>query len=345
MHMNKKYFLWCYYLYTVLICFMQHSYANETVFDTWEKQCWFDTTFLRDPKRVRMQLKKEGFVYGRCVTADKLSLEYLFLAREQSTCTVVVCAGWLPGVLEGMTPLYALLPSSCNILFFNARGRGKSDSTCQCIYSFGKHEYKDIIAIIERAHELDDKPIIIYGTCAGAFHAAHALVTLELHERIADLGVIGFVFDSGWASVVKTAASVIPAFLSDTYVDAFKLFMRLSRQQLKETCPVRVMNWITSLCCGLVHRVFFAPFVNDHATNLYEKISTISIPIFYIHSCDDDYVAIEEVQKLAQNSQRPWCWWITKQSRHACHFLKHKRAYRDNLAHFIQMSVQNKNAY
>jgi len=104
-----------------------------------------------------------------------------------------VCAGWLPGKKEGMATFYALLPENCNILLFDARGRGASEgSLLYNIWKYGTSEYKDIIGAIFWINHNNKLPIIIGGTCSGVFNAAHAIIKLTQKNLIHKTNVKGF---------------------------------------------------------------------------------------------------------------------------------------------------------
>jgi len=96
---------------------------------------------------------------------------------------------------------------------------------------------------------------------------------------------------------------------------------------------------ITSGCTQALTSIA-SPFlhVHDEKMNLFDKIHRLNIPIFYIHSKNDDYTPFIDVKHLAETTQNKTCWWIER-SEHACHHLKFKEEYKARLLEFIHNSV------
>ncbi len=294
-----------------------------------------NTAFLRDPSQVRVALLDEGFEEGDFQTEDDVSIHYLWKQRKNARVTMICCAGFFPGKKEGVASLYPMMPDDTNIMFFDARGHGQSGGSCKKVWRYGLDEYKDIVGAVAHAHEQDDCPIVLWGTCSGSFNAAHAVHHMARNKKINEYKVKGLVFDSGWASYHKVS-------YSGPTSEANEQIRWLISTCLGKNCVSRKLSAgcekVTSLFLALVHRYLYTPMISGYesATNLYDKISEIPIPVLYIHSEDDSYVDIEEARKLAKQTPQSTEWWIQEPSKHACHLLKHKRPYRKQLLDFIK---------
>lgn len=308
---------------------------NDTTATRWEKSLYFNTKFLAKPHLVNAKLKREGFKEGYFETEDNFTINYLFLERPHATSTVIVCCGWLPGKKEGMASLFKIAPADCNLLFFDARGHGGSNgSLIKSALTYGKNEYKDLIAALKFAHAQVDLPIIIFGICAGAFHAVHAVAELEQHDMVRNLRIAGLVFDSGWGSLSTTSRSVPRAKIKEALTHYATPL--LGKKNAPHNLLVCGLAATLGTICDCIHWTIYRPFIDEETTNIFSKIPLVTVPIFFIHAADDNYVAIEEVQQLAHLAQNPRSWWIDKPSKHACNHLKHKHVYREKLCSFIK---------
>ena len=300
---------------------------------------YFNTAFLSNYDLVKTCLQAEGFQEGLFKSDDGLNINYVFLNRPEAICNIILCCGWLPGRKEGLASFYKILPEHCNLLFFDARGHGSSQGPLfSKIWEYGMHEYKDIIGAITFVHKQNNLPIILYGTCAGAFHAAHAVIKLHEQGRIEQLQIKGLVFDSGWASVTATSCTTPQAWIKELILKGLaKVYGSNNYRELKTTLPYKITSTITDSLMSVVHYVICKPclWFNEHNTNLFDKIERIKIPVLFIHAQDDDYTSISDVKKLAQLVDKKTCWWIKKESKHACHHLKHKTAYTKRIYRFL----------
>lgn len=303
----------------------------------------FDTEFLLKYDEVTNLLKEQGFQEGFFRSPDEHEINYLFLERPAAEYTVILCAGWLPGRKEGIATFYALLPENCNILFFDARGHGKSDGQLLTkTWVYGRHEYKDILGALDFVRERVKKPIIMYGVCAGAFHTAHALLQLQKQNALADYDIQGFIFDSGWASLLTVSWSAPVAKANESLARLWATLYGKKWKEVLTTIPYRVTSYLMNKFLAVIHTVgFLAPFaVQEKGTNLFDKIEHLPMPIFYIHSHDDEYVPIAHAKYLARKSQKAHTWWIEEPSKHACHCLKYKHAYQEKLHEFLDRCMK-----
>lgn len=329
-------------LFFLLLLSLQTHCALEpkdiTQTSSWEDSPLFDTQFLLEYDGVTNHLKEHGFQEGFFTTSDDHELNYLYLERPDAEFTVILAAGWLPGRKEGIATFHALLPESCNILFFDARGHGKSDGhLLRRTWIYGRHEYKDVIGALDFVRAKTNKPIIMYGVCAGAFHAAHAFIYLQKQNKLKNYNIKGFIFDSGWASLLTVSWTAPVAKANEAIARFWAKFYGKKWKEVLNTIPYRVSSYIITKLLVVVHTVgFLAPFaVQEKETNLFDKIEHLSMPMLYIHSLDDEYVPIAHAQFLAKKSQNAQSWWIDKPSKHACHCLKYKHEYREILHNFL----------
>jgi len=300
----------------------------------WKGSPYFDTKFLVQYDLVSQHLiHDEGFQEGFFLTEDTVSINYLWLKRPNARYTVVYCCGFWPGRKEGLATFYAMMPDDCNLLFFDARGHGKSGGRFfSRIWGYGAQEYKDVIGALHFAVKQQRCPIILYGVCAGAFHAVHAISHLQergmLHHA---MQVKGLIFDSGWSSIADVSQT---AFVSE--LDG------MVRRRLKQVDWLyRPISAITSIGVQAVHCCIARPVLSwrKKRMTLIDKINHLDIPIFYIHAEDDQYARIEPVKQLAKETKQATCWWISEPSKHACHHLKVKEQYRERLLDFIENAL------
>ncbi len=303
----------------------------------------FDTQFLVQYNSVTSLLCEHGFQEGFFSTPDNLKLNYLYLERPEADFTVILAAGWLPGRKEGLATFYALLPESCNILFFDARGHGQSEGPLfSKAWFYGIDEYKDMIGALNFARSRSSKPIIVYGVCAGAFNSAHALIHLQKEKKLHEYDVRGFIFDSGWASVLNSSWTAVIAKVNESIARFWSKIYGKKWREVLETIPYKASKFIINNILAAIHTIGFFPAfaLQDSKTNLLDKIEHLPMPILFIHSHDDEYVPIEHAQHLAKQSQNSHTWWIDKPSKHACHCLKHKDEYQLKMHAFLAECMQ-----
>lgn len=304
---------------------------------------FYSTSFLKDHLTVRKSLKEVGFKEITFKTADNLTLAGLFLSRPNATCNVIVCAGWLPGRKEGMATFYALLPTDCNILLFDARGHGQSEGPLFWnLWRYGIDEYKDILAAVAHLNKQNQLPIIIGGICSGAFNAAHAIVYLEKNNLLAHSRVKGLIFDSGWGSILKIITTAPLAGIKKRLASTLSFIYKTKKNNTHHSTLYQLCSRVADHICLFGHRVSTRLLVAryDHITNLSDKISCITSPILFIHSHDDTYAHFNEVVQLATLAPNKQCWWL-ECSYHAKHHLKHRDVYKEKVATFINSSLQS----
>ena len=289
---------------------------------------------------MKQILKREGFSEGFFKTPDSLNLDYLYLHRSDAQYNVVLCSGWLPGRKESSATLYALLPPTCNLLLFDARGHGKSEGPLlREFWLYGVNEYKDIIGALTFLKKQNSLPTIIWGLCSGAFHATRALAVLNEQKKLSLFNVRGLIFDSGWSSVEKAAYTAPRARLHEyIHILMGKLTRRHKKDPHIKKMPVtRMLSSLLDVTYNTIYATLFYPFHKPyrHRASLTNAMDVLPIPILFIHAKDDRYVHVGDTQRLAKRAQQPTCWWIDKPSRHSCHHTKHNEAYEQQLTVFI----------
>jgi len=308
-----------------------------------EMDKFYSVPFLKDYLGTRTFLKEIGFQEITFRTPDKLTLSGLFLTRPHATCNVIVCAGWFPGRKEGMATFYALLPEYCNILFFDARGRGESEGPLLWkVWRYGISEYKDIIGAIAYINKQNDLPIIIGGTCSGVFNAAHAIIALIKNNKLTQSHVKGLFFDSGWGSVVTMSQSSAIANIKK-YIGKIAKFLHGTQKNIEQSSLYKICSHCTLYCFKNIHFLCAKPLITqyEHKTNLFDKIHQINLPILFIHSYDDTHADIAHAIQLSTLAPNKQCWWIEKSS-HAKHHLIHKELYKEKLIAFINSAIKQK---
>ncbi len=316
-------------IFTILLSFSTQCTENVEQFYT--------TSFLKNDTAVRSSLKGQGFAEVTFKTPDNLTLHGLFLSRPHATSNVIICAGWFPGKKEGMATFYNLLPTDCNILFFDARGHGSSDgSLLWKLWEYGVHEYKDVLGAISYLNNTNSSlPIVIIGICSGAFNAAHAIIDLTKNNNIEHSHVKGLVFDSGWGSVTEIARTAPPAGIEKRLINLLKNVYK-NKNHIKQSYIFKLCSLITNINYKISYYTCTKHVTNyyERITTLFDKIHCISTPILFIHSCDDTYAIKSDAIRLSQLAPHATCWWI-KESFHAKHHLIHKELYKKKLHDFL----------
>jgi pimeloyl-ACP methyl ester carboxylesterase len=297
---------------------------------------FYSTSFLKDYYAVEQLLKKYGFQDIFFKSSDNLNLHGLFLQRPFATCNVILCAGWLPGKKEGMATFYDIVPTDCNILFFDARGHGNSEgSLLWKLWEYGINEYKDILGAITYINNINELPIIIIGMCSGAFNATHALINLEQNKTLQESHVKGLVFDSGWGSVMEIARTAPPAGIEKRFHALIKCVYN-DKKSLDQHYLIKWCSNIAQFGYLLSYYVCTRPLLRyyEPTTTLFDKIDQLSLPIFFIHSDDDTYAIKSDAVRLSQLAPHATHWWIEK-SFHAKHHLIHRKLYKEKINTFI----------
>lgn len=307
-----------------------------------ESSPYFDTTFLANFSAVNAAMLKDGFKDVTFASDDGLALQGLLLERENATHSIIVCCGFYPGRKEGMASLFAMLPADCNLLFFDARGHGKSEGRFLTnIHNYGKEEFRDVLGAIAFMRQCSPAPIIMYGICAGSFHATRALLYLQKYNALASYNIKGLIFDSGFGSIMESTAipkkhlehKIMPGLFSSY------LYRNQNKKEVKEKLPYRITWALMGPCVtGIEWCVAKMLERNKNETNLMPAISQLACPILFIHAQNDTYTPFSDIATLASQTPHATCWWI-EDSEHAANHLKHKQEYSLRLCTFINRAL------
>ena len=306
--------------------------------ETFDTDPFFNTHFLSHYDLVaRILIKEEGFEEIFFKSADGIQLNGLFRKIPNAPYSMVFCAGFYPGRKEGLASFIKLIPKNTNILFFDARGHGKSEGRFLTnLHNYGVDEYKDIIGALQFLKKETSIPIFIHGICAGAFHAANALSHIDCQEY----NILGFIFDSGLPSLL-TACYVPEKHFKEKIIPGLflALYSNDTKLEVKERYVCKLCCSITSLTLKMITS-FIKPYLekNHEQINLTHKISNIKCPILYIHAYDDTYAPITSVVSLSENTLQKTCWWVNS-SEHALNHIKHKNDYQRKLDAFLSTSI------
>jgi pimeloyl-ACP methyl ester carboxylesterase len=305
---------------------------------------YFDTSFLSNyPLVEKTLIEQEGFKEVWFPAQDGVHLNGLLRLIPNASASVVISVGFYPGRKEGMASLIKMLPTDYNILFFDARGHGKSKGRffSSLLYNYGIHEHKDILGAITYVHSQSTAPIILYGLCIGGFHTLHAAVYLTEHDLLDHYNIKGLVCDSTLYSL-GNALNVPKEHVKNSILPRFfkKIYPQKTKKEIKQTYLYKVTSYIIA-SISTVGTFFLKPIYRyqEDKTNILTKIHRIPVPIFFIHSHDDSYAPVEQAYQLASKCHRAQCWWIVRTSSHAAHHLKHTEEYTARLLAFLQHAL------
>jgi hypothetical protein len=233
--------------------------------------------------------------------------------------------------MTGMATLVKMLPTNCNIIFYNNRGKGNSDGWwVPRLWDFGTHEYKDVIGALDYAKTFN-APIVVYGTCAGTFSNTKALCSLS-EEKIKDYNIRAHIMDS-------------------TVVNLPETIERIPTHQRRKDCWL-IATLRTIFLWSLRYTIFprFLMTSGDAAQLDAQELAKKHIPTLYVDCKKGDLLTPHETtdafyQKLLQNMSNDTevCKRVLfKKSSHANHVLTEKKATAFALANFMNQHLRSK---
>ena len=291
----------------------------------------YNVKFLRNGKKVRAKLAECGFEEITCTTSDNITIAGLFLDNQKKhnvaiKGTLVLCAGFHPGLKEGMASFYELLKNEpYNFLLFDHRGHGQSSGDCYSIsglQNYGRNEYKDIVAVLEyidtynKNHNLT-KNIEIFGLCSGSYHAIRALEFLYQEKSPIFHEVNKVIIDSGWNSLPSIGFSTINGELAYR-LKSFGSFL---------------VKYPLAIILNSVYYFFFYGYHKQLPT-LTPMMKHFDQNILFIHAQNDCHVSIENIHEMIANCKRCKTWFIER-STQACNHLKNKETYKETIHNFL----------
>lgn len=311
---------------------------------------YFNTEYLANYEQVAQDLiNTEGFYQVIFPAQDGTELTGLVRIHEDAPYSVICCAGFMPGAKEGLATLIRLLDPKANILFFDARGHGKSAGRFLTnLHNYGLDEYKDIVGALKFMKEkAPESPLFLYGLCAGAYHAAHMLLAIE-HDPI----IKGLIFDSGFTNPLESIhipgqyfkEKIAPALCAKLYKEPKKKSKHRFISKFLGFCAASAFD-ILGLCLypfcptkeklDLLHKIKQKPF---------------EYPVLFIHAEQDSLAKIERVKEFAELIREREEWWIPAPTHekdprpeHALNHIKCKTEYLKRLQGFINKQLE-KNA-
>ncbi len=321
---------------------------------------YLNTNFIRQYDEVKKSLiSNDQFKAVLFESDDEFELGGLLYEDKAAECNIIYFGGWFPGRKEGGLPFWPMVKDrkkKCNFLFVDVRGHGDSEgSFLWSTLRYGVNEHKDLRAAIKYMSRVsNNKPTIIIGVCAGAFHAIHALQRKDLSLKY---NVVGMIFDSGWPSVMHVARTAALSLLKE---DAFKRIFKLKKiscseckdekkccsvckKKLKKSFLYQLSSGFLSIFITAIHTCLIRPmyFLTEMKTNLFDKIDKITIPMLVVHAESDEYVPYDMVQKLFKKHKKNVKMYIVKDCKHSCMNLKYHDQYKTALNKFIDNVLIN----
>ena len=242
-------------------------------------------------------------------THDNLTLAGLLIKRQHPQANLIVCHGYKSNkeLSYGLIDLYP----SWNILLFDFRAHGQSEGL---ITTIGYHEANDVVAASNFLRDYTQKtynkkmPLIILGLSMGG---AALLRAAELEPGLCDALVV----DSSYA---KLGTTVFKAFSMKSSLPRYP-FLLIAQEmfQYLANCDI-------------------------HAMNPKDSVKTITKPILFIHSCDDNYISPKNAITLFSNSvNKQSKLWIGPHCRHAWLHSYYSELYKKKTTKFLQQVIPN----
>ena len=299
-----------------------------------DKSPFSQKKLLDDKDGTRDKMIKRGCISVDFRTSDNKKINALLRFHPKAVANVIVLVGWNPGRVEGASLLMDMLSrEKYNILFVNVRYHGRSEpgSLWWHLTDLGVHEPKDVIAALnflryQTRHIMNgtttidttQKPIFIYGICAGAFHALNAVKDLKKDE-VDQLGLRGIIADGAWGRVSEVVKETGLAMGSKNKV-AQKLLM--------------IVKWL-----------FFDRSFKRHEskTCLYGKIGDLQVPVYFFHAKDDERARLKHVKALLGDLHRTGknpSVYLFDGNCHGALYLKWKYLFRNALVAFLASRIE-----
>ncbi|MFA6527809.1 MAG: alpha/beta hydrolase [Candidatus Babeliales bacterium] len=243
-------------------------------------------------------------------TQDGLKLSGFLITRKDATVNAVMCHGY-QGRKEFMYALIDLFPD-WNILLFDFRAHGQSEGT---ITSIGYHEYKDVIAAVNfmkktfNADADTKNSTVVLGISMGG---AATLKAAELEPNLADALII----DSTYAVLSDMMLKGFSVKSGLPYYPFFPLIKQMYR--------------------------YLANF-DINSMNPQESVKVIKKPIFFIHSCNDNFISpIDTLQLYANAKNKKSKLWIGPPCRHGWLHCYQKETYQRKVLKFVATVVTSR---
>lgn len=341
--------------FVTVTCFAQEVAIWNEPTDLNNRDSFFNPEFLRNYSAVALKMiNEEAFQPVSFSSEDGIQLVGLARIKQNAPFSVICCAGFLPGRKEGLASLIRLFPKNVNLLFFDARGHGRSYGRFWTnLHRYGLNEYKDVIGAIDYIKKQcsTNTPIFLHGVCAGAYHAANTLMTIPKDEQIK-----GLIFDSGFTNPLDSMG--IPGAYCKEKIAPALCIKWLHHKDTKEKAKTRLFSKILGAMAAGFFRVLgwcVYPFLKPKVAelDLLTKIKTqpINYPILFIHAESDKFAKVNEVKQLSASIDDHDEWWIPDaqtsndpRPEHALNQIKCKHEYLTKLRAFIDKQIKKHSA-
>ncbi len=252
-------------------------------------------------------LKRTDVAQVSFKNADNMNISGLLFKRPNAQVNVVLCHGY-KSAKELMYAYIDLFPE-WNMLLFDFRACGQSDGTMTTI---GCLEYKDVVAAVQFMREqmtnvnTKQLPMVVLGISMGA---ASVLKAAEFEPGLADV----FIIDSSFARLDTT---VIKAFSVKSSLPRYPFFPIIKRMfQYLAGCDI-------------------------HSMNPAESVKSITNPIFFIHSCGDQFISPKNAIKLYANAKNKNSKiWIAPHCRHGWLHSYCSELYKKKVSQFLRKNI------
>jgi hypothetical protein len=295
----------------------------------------FNTKVIGNVTEIQKILtERYGFTKSSFTSADGLQLECLQRVVPDAQCTIICGAGFCPGNMGGCSSIIPMLPKKSNVIFYNNRGKGKSEKPWLYdmlkFWLYGINEYKDVIGALNHAKSISDKPIIMHSYCSSALHTTKAIEHLHKQDQLKKFAIAGLFLDSA-VSYLPTAIENIPNYLCSPWSTV-------------KGCLSRLFLW------GLRYTIFARCFMpsGDSVRINTQVLAEAKIPTHHIYSKKGDLFTpctmtenlYVDHLKQAQDNQLV-TFTVFPESSHANHILKWKREYSQDLQMKIASFIRN----
>ncbi len=225
-------------------------------------------TFRYPPKIDSTQTPADfGIIFSdvRFTTIDGIELAGWFIPGENkeeiaNQPTLILLHGW-PADKGNILPLFTQMIGDYNLLLFDFRGLGESEDTFSTV---GVRERKDLIA---------------------------ALDFLEEEHGITEVGVWGFSLGGAVALMTAPDDKRIKAVVSDS---AYASLPDMSYELYKIPYLKYPLGKLTALYVRLIWKVNIKEAVPE------ERVIDIEVPLFLIHSKDDEVIPFSHGERLME---------------------------------------------
>lgn len=242
-------------------------------------------------------------------SADNIDLAALLVKRANAKANLLLCHGYR-GNKELMYSFIDLFPDF-NILMFDFRAHGQSSGS---ITSIGYHESKDVLAAAKFLRDQtasassNPLPFITLGISMGG---AAAVKAAELNPELSDIIIV----DSTYASLPSIG---LKGFTQKAHLPQYPFYP--------------IVKWMFHYLAQC-----------DISKMLPEEsVRSITVPILFIHSCDDSYISPKSAIRLYANAQNKKSkLWIGPSCRHGRLRNYYTELYKRKITKFLGNTIPN----